>query len=83
LRLQLLRPWGFNMIALPPGFDFSLLTSDFYSAALPFVSVAVLFGVYRIITKILGGVRWQKKEIISNVLFLNISFYHFSLYFSL
>jgi len=45
------------MITLPPGFDFTLLVDDFYSAALPFVVVAVLFGVYRVITRAIGGVR--------------------------
>lgn len=43
------------MISLPPGFDFTLLANDLISAAIPFVSIIVLMGAYKLIKKIIGG----------------------------
>lgn len=53
LLLWLLRA-GFNMVSLPPGFDFTLLSNDLISAAVPFVSVIVLIAAYKLIKKTLG-----------------------------
>lgn len=42
------------MISLPPGFDASLLFSDFWTAAAPFVDIGFLIGCGFLLTKMLS-----------------------------
>lgn len=44
------------MITLPPGFDIDLLVADFVFLATPFVTLALLFVAYRLITRSTGGI---------------------------
>lgn len=44
------------MITLPPGFDYALLISDYFSVVLPFIPVIVLLVGYRILMKTLNRV---------------------------
>jgi hypothetical protein len=46
------------MITLPPGFDVSLLFSDFYTVAAPFVSIAALIGCGFLLVNILTNIRY-------------------------